>query len=86
MKTKKCLAKFSIVTDQTDGPRGTCLNVDIRATCYLYREEGRLLWRMGGPQGDPMDIFPSARTVQEQKRNARALYGTSAWKMRDSWL
>jgi len=78
----RALLKFTITVDHED--RHTPVDVDI----LLYREEGRaLVWRIGGPYGDPCESLPVPPTVAQAKRDAAAVYPKhSPFRPRARWL
>lgn len=80
---KKAILKFEICTDATDGESGR--QVDVFAPVCLYREDGDLVWRIGGPMGDEVETLPRPATVVQAKADAKAVYGGSVWMMRATW-
>lgn len=77
----KALLKFSILVDN-DGE-----GHDIRADILLYREDGELIWRIGGPLGDEVETLPRPATVKQAKADAALCYPeNSTWRPRASWM
>ena len=77
----KPLLKFTITADHEG--RYTPADVDI----LLFREEGRLVWRIGGGLGDECESLPRPPTVAQAKADARAVFPPhSPFRPRASWM
>jgi hypothetical protein len=80
----KAILTFSILVD-ADEINGRTR--DVRAKINLYREDGALVWRMGGELGDEVEALPRPGNVHQAKIDAREVYpSNSAWKSQSSWM
>jgi hypothetical protein len=77
----RALLKFTLTVDHED--RHTPVNVAV----LLYREEGALVWRIGGTLGNECEALPRPPTVAQAKKDARAVYPPhSPFKPRATWM
>ena len=77
----KALLSCRITVDHVD--RKTPVYVFVK----LYRENGGLVWRIGGHSGDECEALPRPVTVREAKLDARSVYPAhSPFKPRAKWI
>jgi hypothetical protein len=82
----KALLTLSILVDAEDAGPGKPAR-EVYSKIGLYKEDGQLVWRAGGPLGDEVEVLPRPSSTAQAKADARAVYPVgSAWKPRATWL
>lgn len=75
------LLKFSITVDHEN--KDTPVTVDIK----LYSEDGVLVWRLDGENGDEVEAMPRPKSIEQAKEDARLCYPkNSTWNPKASWF
>lgn len=81
-KNNRPLLKLRITTDHNED------RSEVHSWIMLYREDGLLVWRSGGPLGDECETLPQKpATVGQAKQDARSVYPKgSVWRPFATWL
>lgn len=76
----RALLTFSILLDHEDK------GAEVRGDIKLYREDGQLVWRIGGPLGDEVETLPKPKTVSGAQLDAMKAYPKGyPWYRKDRW-
>lgn len=77
----KSLLSFRITVDHEDR------NTPIYSNIKLYREDGELIWRINGENGDECETLPRPNSIAGAKDDVRSIYPShSPFKPMAAWL